>query len=78
MSTDFGDKPLVVLTAGIFLQIFKGGDYEEAVMDGLKTATQQINWRKYAHRVIVRAPSLPQTEGWSLWGAKISVLPANR
>ena len=23
-----------------------------------------------AHRVIVRAPSLPQTEGWSLWGGK--------
>jgi hypothetical protein len=22
------------------------------------------------HRVIVRAPSLPQTEGWSLWGGK--------
>jgi len=23
-----------------------------------------------AHRVIVRAPTLPQTEGWSLWGGK--------
>ena len=23
-----------------------------------------------AHRVIVRIPSLPQTEGWSLWGGK--------
>ncbi len=23
-----------------------------------------------AHRVIIRAPSLPQTEGWSLWGGK--------
>jgi Putative adhesin len=23
-----------------------------------------------AHRVMVRAPSLPQTEGWSLWGGK--------
>lgn len=23
-----------------------------------------------AHRVIVRTPSLPQTEGWSLWGGK--------
>src|SRR6185295_4791013 len=23
-----------------------------------------------AHRVIVRAPSLPNTEGWSLWGGK--------
>lgn len=23
-----------------------------------------------AHRVIVRAPSLPQTEGWSVWGGK--------
>lgn len=23
-----------------------------------------------AHRVIVRAPSLPQTEGWSLWGGR--------
>lgn len=23
-----------------------------------------------AHRVIVRAPSMPQTEGWSLWGGK--------
>src|SRR5882724_8523372 len=22
------------------------------------------------HRVIVRAPSLPHTEGWSLWGGK--------
>jgi hypothetical protein len=23
-----------------------------------------------SHRVIVRAPSMPQTEGWSLWGGK--------
>lgn len=23
-----------------------------------------------AHRVIIRAPSMPQTEGWSLWGGK--------
>jgi hypothetical protein len=41
------------------IQAGGGGDYEEAVMDGLKTATQQINWRKYAHRVIVLVPSSP-------------------
>ncbi len=41
------------------IQARGGGDYEEAVMDGLKTATQQINWRKYAHRVIVLVPSSP-------------------
>jgi len=39
------------------IQAGGGGDYEEAVMDGLKTATQQINWRKYARRVIVLVPS---------------------
>jgi hypothetical protein len=41
------------------IQAGGGGDYEEAVMDGLKTATQQMNWRKYAHRVIVLVPSSP-------------------
>jgi hypothetical protein len=41
------------------IQAGGGGDYEEAVMDGLKAATQQINWRKYAHRVIVLVPSSP-------------------
>jgi VWA domain-containing protein len=41
------------------IQASGGGDYEEGVMDGLKTATQQINWRKYAHRVIVLVPSSP-------------------
>jgi hypothetical protein len=41
------------------IQAGGGGDYEEAVMDGLKTAVQQINWRKYAHRVIVLVPSSP-------------------
>ena len=29
-------------------------------MDGLKAATQQMNWRKYAHRVIVLVPSSPR------------------
>jgi hypothetical protein len=41
------------------IQAGGGGDYEEAVMDGLKVATQQMNWRKYAHRVIVLVPSSP-------------------
>jgi len=41
------------------IQAGGGGDYEEAVMDGLKAATQQMNWRKYAHRVIVLVPSSP-------------------
>jgi hypothetical protein len=41
------------------IQAGGGGDYEEAVADGLKAATQQINWRKYAHRVIVLVPSSP-------------------
>ena len=41
------------------IQAGGGGDYEQAVMDGLKAATQQINWRKYAQRVIVLVPSSP-------------------
>ena len=41
------------------IQAGGGGDYEEAVMDGLKAATQQMNWRKYARRVIVLVPSSP-------------------
>lgn len=41
------------------IQAGGGGDYEEAVMDGMKAATQQLNWRKYAHRVIVLVPSSP-------------------
>lgn len=39
------------------IQAGGGGDYEEAMMDGLKVATQQMNWRKYARRVIVLVPS---------------------
>ncbi len=45
------------------IQAGGGGDYEEAVMDGLKAATQQMNWRKYAHRVIVLVPSSPAHPG---------------
>jgi len=41
------------------IQAGGGGAYEEPVMDGLKAATQQMNWRKYAHRVIVLVPSSP-------------------
>jgi hypothetical protein len=41
------------------IQAGGGGDYEEAVTDGLKVATQQMNWRKYARRVIVLVPSSP-------------------
>ncbi|MEA2624032.1 MAG: hypothetical protein QOD06_77 [Candidatus Binatota bacterium] len=36
-----------------------GGDYEEGVLDGLRTAVQEITWRQYAHRVIVLVPSSP-------------------
>ncbi|MBI2963948.1 MAG: VWA domain-containing protein [Deltaproteobacteria bacterium] len=39
------------------IQAGGGGDYEEAVMDGMKAAVQQIKWRKYARRVIVLVPS---------------------
>ena len=41
------------------IQAGGGGDYEEGLMDGVKVATQQMNWRKYAHRVIVLVPSSP-------------------
>lgn len=41
------------------IQAGGGGDYEEAVMDGLKTAIRDIGWRKFAHRVIVLVPSSP-------------------
>jgi hypothetical protein len=41
------------------IQAGGGGDYEEGVMDGLKVATLQMNWRKYARRVIVLVPSSP-------------------
>jgi von Willebrand factor type A domain len=41
------------------IQAGGGGDYPEAVMDGLKAATQQMNWRKYSQRVIVLVPSSP-------------------
>jgi hypothetical protein len=41
------------------IQAGGGGDYPEAVMDALKAATQQLNWRKYAQRVIVLVPSSP-------------------
>jgi hypothetical protein len=36
-----------------------GGDYEEAVTEGLRTAIDEIEWRKYAQRVIVLVPSSP-------------------
>ena len=36
-----------------------GGDYEEAVKDALGSATREIAWRKFAHRVIVLVPSSP-------------------
>lgn len=41
------------------IQAGGGGDYEEAVMDGMKTAVTQMNWRKFARRVIVLVPSSP-------------------
>ncbi len=40
-----------------------GGDYEEAVKDGLRVAIREISWRKYAHRVIVLVPSSPPHSG---------------
>ena len=45
------------------IQADGGGDYEEAVFDGLKAATQQIKWRKFARRVIVVVPSSPAHKG---------------
>ncbi len=39
------------------IQAGGGGDYEEAVMDGIRVAVQEINWRKYANRVIILVPS---------------------
>jgi hypothetical protein len=36
-----------------------GGDYEEAVTEGLRTAMDEIEWRKFAQRVIVLVPSSP-------------------
>ncbi len=41
------------------IQAGGGGDYEEAVMDGMKTAVTGMNWRKFARRVIVLVPSSP-------------------
>jgi hypothetical protein len=36
-----------------------GGDYEEAVYDAMRAAIDDLDWRKYAHRVIVLVPSSP-------------------
>jgi hypothetical protein len=36
-----------------------GGDYEEAMTEGLLTTLDEIEWRKFAHRVIVVVPSSP-------------------
>lgn len=45
------------------LQSGGGGDYEEAVMEGMKAAVTQMNWRKFARRVIVLVPSSPAHAG---------------
>jgi hypothetical protein len=36
-----------------------GGDYEEAMTEGLATTIDELEWRKFAHRVIVVVPSSP-------------------
>ena len=36
-----------------------GGDYEEAMTEGLQTTIDELEWRKFAHRVIVVVPSSP-------------------
>jgi len=36
-----------------------GGDYEEALTEGLLTTIDELDWRKFAHRVIVVVPSSP-------------------
>jgi hypothetical protein len=41
------------------IRVGGGGNYEEAVYEGMRTAIQELEWRKYAHRVIVLVPSSP-------------------
>jgi hypothetical protein len=41
------------------IQAGGGGDYEEAVYDGMRTAIDDLDWRKYAHRAVVLVPSSP-------------------
>lgn len=41
------------------IQAGGGGDYEEAVYEGMRSAIDDLDWRKYAHRGIVLVPSSP-------------------
>jgi hypothetical protein len=41
------------------IQAGGGGDYEEAVYEGMRSAIDDLDWRKYAHRAIVLVPSSP-------------------
>lgn len=41
------------------IQAGGGGDYEEAVYEGMRAAIDDLDWRKYAHRAIVLVPSSP-------------------
>jgi len=36
-----------------------GGDYEEAVYEGVRTAVQEMDWRRFANRAIVVVPGSP-------------------
>ncbi len=40
-----------------------GGDYTEAVYEGMRTAVEELEWREFARRVIVLVPSSPPHEG---------------
>jgi hypothetical protein len=46
-----------------YIQSGGGGDYEEAVKEGLRVAVREMSWRKFAHRVIVLVPSSPPHPG---------------
>lgn len=40
-----------------------GGDYTEAVYEGMRTAIEELGWREFARRVIVLVPSSPPHTG---------------
>ena len=46
-----------------YIQAGGGGDYREAVYEGMRTAVEELGWREFARRVIVLVPSSPPHVG---------------
>jgi hypothetical protein len=64
VSVEAHESPNVLIEAVVYVWSDIAAEADEAA------ALVERGMEQDAHRVVVRAPSLPQTEGWRLWGGK--------